>query len=360
MNRLTFILGMAAGLCSLAACTGADEAPGADGGDTGSLETLATEVPIRLGVSAQAEVTRGNGPITAFSHTDVGLFCIATGSFAEGSAAPAWGSEAFSAAPYNQTLWWNNTQGTIDGETLTWGNDFTADDARRHYPSTQYAYSFYSYYPYSSQPSVTDSRVTVSYQLDGTDDVLWAQASSDDAHAYSARYYRDGGSETPQLSYKHLLMALHLQLEAHAYGEDDGTIFVESIKLKELPAKASLVVASKDKTEEGTLIADWSNTWTYSKDYADKALWFKETANDLGIDLLLPAATDGHAYELEVTYYDYEMDEDFLNMEKVTWTWTAKLIEPASGWQPGITYTLSLPLKTQAETAAKTHTLTTE
>lgn len=359
MNRLTFILGMMAALASLTACTSDNDALEGSS-ETSPNTSAATEVPIHLGVATATELTRGSGPIHTFSNANVGLFCIATGSFAEGSAAPAWGSEAFSGTPYNQTLWWNNTQGTIDGETLTWGNDFSADDARRHYPSSPYTYSFYSYYPYSSNPTVTDSRVTVSYQLDGTDDVLWAQASSDDTYAFSARYYRNGGSDTPKLSYKHLLMALHLQLEAHAYGEDDGTVFIESIKLKELPSKASLVVASKDKTEEGTLIADWSNTWTYSKAYADNDLWFKETANDLGIDLMLPVATDGHAYEIEVTYYDYEFDEDFLDMEKVTWTWTAKLTAPASGWKAGTNYTLSLPLKTQADSAAKTHSLTTE
>lgn len=333
MNRLTTILGTAAALCLLAACTGADDAPVADG-PASAAQTLATDVPISLGVKADAGVTRagGTGALDKFDNTTVGLFCIATRSIADAAVAPSWDGGATGDA-YNATLWWNNLAGTIAADgTLPMDGMLAKDDARRYYPHSPYAYAFYAYHPHTSDITVTDDEVTAHYQLDGTDDVLWAEASSDDAHAYSASYFRNDSAQQPQLAFSHKLIRLHFLLAATG---DAATTSVTSVTVKGLPAEATLVVASKEKDRQGALLPDWTKTKDYVKQYEDSvAPTFASQQTDLGIDLIVPMPTEASPYKVALTY---KTDK--------TWTWEAILITPSEGWQMGTTYNIALPLK---------------
>ena len=86
-----------------------------------------------------------------------------------------------------------------------------ADGQRYFYPITQfYSYDFYGYYPYSEEVTHSDTDVKVQYVIDGTQDLIWGRATSDETYAYSARYFRVSGNDDkkPNLDLKHLLTRL--------------------------------------------------------------------------------------------------------------------------------------------------------
>lgn len=100
----------------------------------------------------------------------------------------------------------DNVAAHKDGYNIVWDDP----TARYFYPITQfYAYDFYGYYPYkpSNELIYGNNIVTVNYVLDGMTDLLWGRATSSDAYAYSARYFRTTQTtdSRPNVPLQHLL-----------------------------------------------------------------------------------------------------------------------------------------------------------
>ncbi len=151
---------------------------------------------------------------------------------------------------------------------ITWADPTAA----YYYPTGNwYSYDFYGYYPYSNNVNWTETERTVTYDLDGTKDIIWGKATSDETYAYSAKYFRQPANQakTPEVKFEHKLMRVTFTYEAgpdveggDVYGKAEGMI-IESINIHEAPAQATLVIADKnDKSREGTLIDVWNGAMT--------------------------------------------------------------------------------------------------
>lgn len=138
-----------------------------------------------------------------------------------------------------------------------------------YYPITQtYKYEFYANYPYCESDATSESANYLSYKLngqsvmatytiDGTTDILWGRASSDEKYAWSARYFRLNGGVTddnkPNLQMEHMLTRLVFYVTPGDDGSvDDGSgsqyqkackMTVTSLTIRNATNKVNLVVA---------------------------------------------------------------------------------------------------------------------
>lgn len=338
-NKLTSILALAL-LTVTAGCDGDSyPLPNSQVIIDDSIAT-STEVPIRLGVDATATVASRSSGVGAiddnFANTDVGLFCIATGHLSATGTVPAW--QAGTTGRNSKSLWWNNVEGAAntaaDGTTsLTWNGTVAANDERNYYPFSNYTYSFYAYHPHQDAENVTitDDEVNVSFKLDGTDDVLWAQATHEQAtdayaaDAFSARYYRHGGTAIPTLSFQHKMMRLVVSVTYPKGITPENPV----VKFHNQPSQATLIVATKaDGHAAGTFTPDWQN------DLADYTL---PASNELLV--AVPTEAD-YKYSVTVSY-DYRPYAT--SSDVTTVTYQAKIGKPKDeDWKAGYKYIVIL------------------
>ena len=124
-----------------------------------------------------------------------------------------------------------------------------------YYPfGNVYAYSFYSYYPYTNAAEETatnvDGAYTITYDL-GNTDILWANSEATDydgLKGFNAKYCRavkrDGGEATyfPKLQYHHLLTAIVFKVQ----GKEETinpALKVTGVQILNTSTKATLTVA---------------------------------------------------------------------------------------------------------------------
>ena len=193
---------------------------------------------------------------------------------------------------YNLTKWnwadWNsydanracilyNVRSNKVGTNIEW----VEQDAIYFYPITQvYAYDFYGYYPWVADASLvkTDTKVSVQYTINGTQDLLWGRATSTDPMGYSARYFRQSSTsngEKPDIALNHLLTRLTFSVvpgESYS-GSNDYTaatyMSVEEVKI--LDAKTHLEVTIADLNNLNMEISD--RITAYDNTTADLTLY---------------------------------------------------------------------------------------
>lgn len=141
-----------------------------------------------------------------------------------------------------------------------------------YYPfGSKYAYSFYSYYPYSNSESdpasLENGSYSITYSL-GDTDILWAKAEAEEfmtesgnMTGFNARYcraVRKAGQENqyfPKLQYKHLLTALAFKVVSNDEDIASYDIKVTGLELKDTYTHASLCVCTTgDAASAGTLV----------------------------------------------------------------------------------------------------------
>lgn len=83
-----------------------------------------------------------------------------------------------------------------DGQEYVW-----------YYPITSwYGYDFYGYHPYQESFNSTEDSVTVDFEIDGTQDILWGRSEiKSESYAYSARYFRNSKDSVVHMRFKHCL-----------------------------------------------------------------------------------------------------------------------------------------------------------
>lgn len=135
-----------------------------------------------------------------------------------------------------------------------------------YYPfGNQYAYSFYSYYPYSNTQgqtaAVEDGAYRITYSL-GNTDILWAQSQATEYEGvmgYNAAYCRAvklGAVENeyyPRLQYKHLLTALVFRIVGKDADIADYDVKVVGMQLIKTSSEATLCIADSKGVESGVL-----------------------------------------------------------------------------------------------------------
>lgn len=326
MNKHIFLMGMAAAML-MTSCTNEDDLAGGS-----NNQRLNSDVPIVLSAGQQANKTRaalGNvvdgkydGTFDTPDGTNLGFFCLATGKIAakqeitwqEGNDNPNF-------------LWLKNIQAkavTTDdtdlGKRVTnltlFDENGGTREAKHYYPvGSQYSYTFYGYYPYSTNVEHNGNKYSVKVTgLDGTTDLIWGKSfvkpdDPDKADAYSAKYLRDkkkrvvegGGTwnekthkeSRPQLTFVHKLMKFNIILQKGS-GENTriAKLGIKSAKLLNVADAGTLTIADLDnrldaltddvKGKEGEFVVDWTTANDHNTE--DNAFVLKDKdGNTIGI-----------------------------------------------------------------------------
>lgn len=269
MDRIKYLLAVTA-MSSLFSCSGDDMSDiNVDVNSNGNSE-FAIQLSGRsssMSAGSRAAILDNNAGLQG-----IGVWCVAKNNndATTGSTGMDWFGTG--AGPVSCLI--KNQKADIEAET---GNvKWVPAESRPvyYYPITQtYKYEFYATYPYieneittaDTAPETGDyltytqngTRVTATYYIDGTQDILWGRATSDEKYAWSARYFRLNGGVTddniPNLQMEHMLTRLVFYVTPGADGSaDDGTgsqykeackMTVTSLTIKEAINKLNLVVA---------------------------------------------------------------------------------------------------------------------
>ncbi|MGN0191624.1 MAG: fimbrillin family protein, partial [Candidatus Cryptobacteroides sp.] len=176
-----------------------------------------------------------------------------------------------------------------------------------YYPfGNQYAYSFYSYYPYSNtdgEPaSIVDGAYSITYEL-GNTDILWANSVATDydgVAGYNAAYCRavkkDGMESTyfPKLQYKHLLTAMVFKVVGKDSDIANYDVKVTGMQITNTSSKAILTVADSQGTGSGVITGNEDGG---SIGFTDLDVAPTSTASELCTILAMPATS----YTAEIT-----------------------------------------------------------
>lgn len=247
-------MAMAVSVTMLSACSNDDDFAGVS---EGGVDASSTPVEIVLG---DAGLTR------AAIHGDadleeMGIFCLAKAKqeINSGAADINW----FDGDP----LHWSacimkNVAAKKEGASISW----LEEDTHYFYPISQfYSYDFYGYYPYVAEiDTTTQNMVVANYVIDGSQDIIWGKATSNDQYAFSAKYFRmNAGVAKPKLSLEHLLARLTFTVIPDETGADAGVaasgMTVQKVYIKNTANQLALTVAKRDESgvltaEEGVII----------------------------------------------------------------------------------------------------------
>lgn len=305
MNKHIFLMGMAAAMF-MTSCTNEDDLAGGS-----NNQRLNSDVPIVLSAGQQANKTRaslGNvdpvkgtydGTFDTPADKNLGFFCLATGKIAAKQDI-TW-QKGFDNPNF---LWLENIQAkavtTDDTDLGKRVTDLQLFDEKggttptdHYYPmGSQYSYTFYGYYPYSTNVEHNGNKYSVKITgLDGTTDLIWGKSfvkpdDPDKADAYSAKYLRDkkkhveeaGGEwnlkthkeSRPQLTFVHKLMKFNIILRKGNGGSTRvAKLGIKSAKLLNVADAGTLTIADLNnrldaltddvkKGKEGEFVVDWT------------------------------------------------------------------------------------------------------
>ena len=258
MKKLSIIIVSAITVLPLVSCSNENAEPEVTIDPKTGVEVIHEPVEIKLGTPA-VNITRAALEDNATS-IKIGVFCLAREKQNINKTEQEiswWDSNVYPA--YSSTFCLlKNVKSTKTGDNVTWD-----DNQRRYYPFTQfYAYDFYAYYPYvpfglnldgNSIDTTHVGKVYVKYKnLDGKTDILWGRATSSDAYAYSAKYFRQPGNQSkkPMTQLDHMLTRLKFQVIPGADGNGDYTeaakLKVASLKVCNVKRNYTLLLADYD------------------------------------------------------------------------------------------------------------------
>lgn len=255
MNKLKYLVGVfvaAAGL--MASCS--KSAPEVED-ENAWVHDSSLPVPVLFGSAAGVDAATKaikNGPVTGnvMNTLDVGVVAVAEKQ-SDGTA----------------VTWSENLDGSILIDNL--GVTTTATGAvvfspKIYYPfGNKYAYSFYSYYPYTNAAgetaTVTGGAYSITYPL-GDTDILWASSVAEDYNGtpgYNAAYCRavklDGVDSQyyPKLQYSHLLTALVFRIVGKDSDIENYDVKVTGMQITGTSSEATLCIADSNGTLSGVL-----------------------------------------------------------------------------------------------------------
>lgn len=253
-----------------------------------------------------------------FAQNGLGIYCLAKGNLSTNSYdLPIVWDTNNEASRYS--IWMDNVKTNAvksqDGQStiLNW-----ADNAVRWYPTGNWhAYTFYGYYPHTTDVITNGTQVIANLNIDGTQDVIWGKTTNDDVDAYSAHYFRklEHSTEIPSLAFSHKLMRLTFSCkpgkDVHGSIEPAKKMGVKSIVIMGVPTRGSLIIADKNNAQnEGVLTFDQNSKSDLAlRDNNDKPMtttyWVMDDEREIGQGILVPVpeSADMHYYIL-VTMVD--------------------------------------------------------
>lgn len=382
MNKHLILCGLAATMF-MASCS--------NEGDITATSTTPTDngEQIKVTLNQNSTITRaslGNKTDGAYDGTfdtdQLGIYCLATGKIYA-----------------NENITWNDPN---DNPNMLWMQNIRAkavttatatskktdlvwyDGTARYYPmGSQYAYTFYGYYPYTTAVKHVGNKYYVEVNnIGGTTDVIWGKSENpaNEPHAYSALYFRekkaqDGAAYNqdnylPNVKFVHKLMKFNIILKKGT-GSDLDKIGIKKAELLNAATKGTLVIASLDNPdEEGVFTPNWNTTTTLTlKSETDDPLDDNQFlgANDqitVGGGFLLPVLPKNGDTYVDNGYTDggmqgkgvFRLRVDFHKQGDATIYKAAQyeVVPPAEGWKEGYEYNIiisvSSPLEIQATT----------
>lgn len=320
MKKQLIFMAMAA-VAALASCS-TDEAP-----ETSvDVPVGMSEVPIRLstgvpGTRASIESDE-NG---LFEVDSLGIYALAR-TVMQVNPAPlpiTWAAEASGTKTY-AVLLENIAANAVKNEQGTLTNIEFADGQTYYYPmGNWYTYGFYGYYPRTENIEATATSRVANITITGKEDVIYGKAVSDEAYAYSARYFRQEGNrdKVPAMQFDHKLMRITFSA-VPAPDIEKGNSYVSalnmkvmSVKVLRVPVNGKLVIADyTNPANDGKLTFDWDDTLAMQDltllDANDQPLnsdnYYMELEGDtvkektVGQGILLPVPEQGSSYKYRV------------------------------------------------------------
>lgn len=326
MKKQLLFMTMAA-VAALSSCS-TDEAP-----ETSvDVPVGMSEVPIRLstgvpGTRASIESDE-NG---LFEVDGLGIYALAR-TVMQVNPAPlpiSWAGDAPGTKTYGVLLE-NLEANAVKNEQGTLTNIEFADGQTYYYPmGNWYTYGFYGYYPRTENIEATATSRVANITITGKEDVIYGKAVSDEAYAYSARYFRQEGNrdKVPAMQFEHKLMRLTFSA-VPAPDIEGGSSYVSALNMKVMgvrvqgvPVEGKLVVADYTNPEnDGKLTFNWDDTLAmrdlelldandqplnpdnYYMELSDSAPMEKVIGQ--GILLPVPEQGSGYTYKVAVTLAD--------------------------------------------------------
>lgn len=291
LGKKLFIVAFAA--AAFAACSESDDL--ANNGATRAEDDTPVEVKLRSGglVKSLTKAAVNTADDGTFDDIVVGVFGLARAKQGINQEASDINWFAYrgteSTEQYKTCCIVNNQESEVDGAT---GEITFTGGAVYYYPVTQfYRYDFYAYYPYAgatgtptlhhptmlTESSLTSSKVTAQYVIDGTQDLIWGfdhrdqyvdAAYSDEIrdwvnlYSYSARWFRLVERRAdcyPNIKLQHLLTRLTFFVEPGANTEG-GTDYTDAMQMqldelyvKDVYNNINVVVANQTNMESPTV-----------------------------------------------------------------------------------------------------------
>lgn len=249
--RIYTLLAMAVSLAMLHSCSNDDVQPA-------GVDVSGGEVEIRLSSGTHANLTRasvgteGNGDADI---SEMGVFCLAKDlqNINAGAQEINW----FGSEDNWSACLMDNVKSQKIGANVTW-----LDGRHYFYPISQfYNYDFYGYYPYveGDNMQAEGNVVLAQYVIDGSQDIIWGKATSDEEYAYSARYFRSNPTApAPSLQLKHMLTRLTFtavpDVDRNGNKESAMKMSVKRIYIKDAYTHLALTVANRDNREQEGLL----------------------------------------------------------------------------------------------------------
>ena len=199
-------------LMSSCSSDSADDAPSID---TSKVKVENSDVEIHLSTSSvRTRASVDSDDDGSFSLDSMGVFCLAK---ADLNINPVELPINWSRYVSNDhwSIWMDNVKSNAvkdaTGTSIKWADS----TAVYMYPTGNWhSYDFYAYYPHQPYTDVNGEVVSATINLDGTQDIIWGRTSSDDQYAYSAKYFRTQGAQSPALSMSHRLMRITFSIVA--------------------------------------------------------------------------------------------------------------------------------------------------
>lgn len=385
MNKHIFFLGIAATLFLGSCSSDSDVATGNDP----IAQVGNSDEPILLSLNQKGSTTRaalGNlgedGQYDGtFDTNELGVYCLATGKIF-GTEDINWNTDNNPNFKWLENIRSKAVTTAVNGTNVTdlqW-----YDGAKRYYPmGSQYRYSFYGYYPYSSDAFRDGNEYKVRIDgLDGTKDVIWGKTTAPEGedYAYSALYFRekrgadpdyDARKYLPNLTFTHKLMKFNIILKKGT-GEGLDKIGVEKATLHNVATSGTLTIASLNGQTDGKFEVDWSNTTTLTlKGQGDADLEADTYLGDqnertVGEGFMLPVLPKlGDNYYQDNGFsegglgnkgiFRLRVDFKLKGDDTVPTPYKAaqyEIVPPQEGWQEGYEYDIVISVSTPLDIAA--------
>lgn len=292
MNKIYYI-GLAALFMGLSACSS----------DTDSLEPKTIETPKNSdqeiafkSTTTRASINNTDGDPNLWSVDGISVTCLAKSTQTTNSGAYEIDWTLRNQEGRRTFVQMENVNANVNDGAVSWNGHYYYPDV-----SFWYNYTFRGYYPHqaTNEMTWTASTVKTNVEFDGTTDVLFGIADSQEQNAYSARYFHnlvndgiDYTTKLPVMDFKHLFSRLVFYVKKGTTTSESTVPRIQYIRALNMYNQIELTLADLDTpSNDGTfrVIGTANNTFTLKKadGQAFPTMEVPEVATQVGESMLV-------------------------------------------------------------------------